>query len=623
MVTEPKWLTHEQVIAIHSRQLRRFGGAPGLRDEGLLHSAIERPLNKWQYEQAERPELAAAYAFGLAKNHAFVDGNKRIAFMSMMVLNGVKFAPDPAQATDDHNVPRRRRGQRGKSRPLDSQQLAEGLMAKREKPDSEKNRFSARAARYARVGANVGGVAARYAGPADLGGEPQPRRRGVGARVGARQSQGPADEGRPVDGDHSRSAAAGIRRRIAEAAERSAADGLGLRQAAHERGTRSRLAEEIRRASSIIRPRRLRSARCIAPARSTARNWPANCNIPTCSRRSRPTCSSCNGCSRSAGASIPRSIPARSARRSARACARNSTTGARPSTSRSTAPCSTAVDIVRVPRAWPELSTGRLLTLDWLDGTRMLAHRNDPLAVRNTLATAMFTAWWFPFSRFGVIHGDPHLGNYTVFDAREPVHARTSRSLPASISSITAACASSRRNSCAASSISITASCTTTTNSSCAPTRPGASAGCRATSSTRSTSGRASSMRRCSTTACARIADGVAPAEYGRREAFRVHQALKQKGPVTVPREFVFMDRAAIGLGAVFLHLRAELNFYRLFNEAIENFSMERVAERQAGGARGGRLVAGHDMANIWARKSIAALHGGGRRTRGPGADDA
>ncbi len=48
----------------------------------------------------------------------------------------------------------------------------------------------------------------------------------------------------------------------------------------------------------------------------------------------------------------------------------------------------------------------------------MLAHKNDPLAVRNALATAMFTAWWFPFSRFGVIHGDPHLGNYTVFRAR-------------------------------------------------------------------------------------------------------------------------------------------------------------------------------------------------------------
>ena len=78
------------------------------------------------------------------------------------------------------------------------------------------------------------------------------------------------------------------------------------------------------------------------------------------------------------------------------------------------------------------------------------------------------------------------------------------------------------------------------------------------------------------------VADGVAPGEYGRREAFRVHQALKKKGPVKVPREFVFMDRAAIGLGAVFLHLGAELNFYRLFNEAIEKFSLDRVAKRQA-----------------------------------------
>jgi hypothetical protein len=79
------------------------------------------------------------------------------------------------------------------------------------------------------------------------------------------------------------------------------------------------------------------------------------------------------------------------------------------------------------------------------------------------------------------------------------------------------------------------------------------------------------------------IADGEKPSEYGRKEAFRVHQALKARGPVTVPREFVFMDRAAIGLGAVFLHLAAELNFYRLFNEAIERFKIEDVAKRQAG----------------------------------------
>jgi death on curing protein len=102
MASEPNWLTYDQVIAIHSRQLRRFGGAAGLRDDGLLRSAIERPINKWHYEQAELAELAAAYAFGLAKNHAFVDGNKRIAFMSMMIFlrkNDVRFAPPQAHAT--------------------------------------------------------------------------------------------------------------------------------------------------------------------------------------------------------------------------------------------------------------------------------------------------------------------------------------------------------------------------------------------------------------------------------------------------------------------------------------------------------------------------------------------
>jgi death-on-curing protein len=101
-VPAPKWVTYEQVIAIHSRQLRRFGGAPGLRDEGMLRSALERPVNKWQYEQAEMPVLAAACAFGLAKNHAFVDGNKRIAFMTMIIFlrkNGVQFAPEQAHAT--------------------------------------------------------------------------------------------------------------------------------------------------------------------------------------------------------------------------------------------------------------------------------------------------------------------------------------------------------------------------------------------------------------------------------------------------------------------------------------------------------------------------------------------
>jgi hypothetical protein len=78
------------------------------------------------------------------------------------------------------------------------------------------------------------------------------------------------------------------------------------------------------------------------------------------------------------------------------------------------------------------------------------------------------------------------------------------------------------------------------------------------------------------------IADDVPPAEYGRREAFEVRKRLKTLGPVLVPREFVFMDRAAIGLGAAFLHLRAELNYGRMFEESIADFSVEALSARQA-----------------------------------------
>jgi hypothetical protein len=86
------------------------------------------------------------------------------------------------------------------------------------------------------------------------------------------------------------------------------------------------------------------------------------------------------------------------------------------------------------------------------------------------------------------------------------------------------------------------------------------------------------------------IADGVSPAEYGRRQAYQVHRALKERGPVTVPREFVFMDRAAIGLGGVFLHLKAELNFHRLFEAEIERFALATLADEQAVVLRTARL---------------------------------
>ena len=231
------------------------------------------------------------------------------------------------------------------------------------------------------------------------------------------------------------------------------------------------------------------------------------------------------------------------------------------------------IEQIRVPRVWAELSTGRLLTLDWLQGDRLLAHKNDDLPIRNLLGTAMFNAWWWSFSRYGVIHGDPHLGNYSVFedDGR-----------PAGINLLDYGC------------IRIFA-----------PKFVGGVVDLyhgllRRNDDLIVHAYETWGFRRLSRELIEALniwarfiygpllddrvrslADGVKPSDYGRREAFRVHQALKARGPVTVPREFVFMDRAAIGLGAVFLHLRAELNFYRLFNAAIENFTLARVARRQ------------------------------------------
>lgn len=100
-MNEPIWLTVEIVIAIHGEQLRRYGGADGIRDIGMLESAIGRPQNKWAYEAADLADLAAAVAFGLAKNHPFVDGNKRTALLGLVTflgLNGVSFIVPEAEA---------------------------------------------------------------------------------------------------------------------------------------------------------------------------------------------------------------------------------------------------------------------------------------------------------------------------------------------------------------------------------------------------------------------------------------------------------------------------------------------------------------------------------------------
>jgi predicted unusual protein kinase regulating ubiquinone biosynthesis (AarF/ABC1/UbiB family) len=233
------------------------------------------------------------------------------------------------------------------------------------------------------------------------------------------------------------------------------------------------------------------------------------------------------------------------------------------------------IDLVRVPRVWPELSTGRLLTLDWLDGAKLLTHKGADLPTRNRIGQAMFTAWWFPFSRFGVIHGDPHLGNYTVFECD---------GAPGGINLLDYGCIRIFPPKFVGGVVDLyngllrgDADLVVHAYETWGFTKLSREVIDILNIWARFIYGPLLDDRERT------IADGVKPSEYGRREAFRVHQALKAKGPVRVPREFVFMDRAAIGLGAVFLHLNAKLNFHRLFNEAIENFSRETVGKRQAG----------------------------------------
>ena len=102
-MSDPIWIPLTAVYVIHDRQIARHGGASGLRDKTLLEAAVVRPENKFSYEQADMFACAAAYAFGIAKAHAFIDGNKRTAFVTgvtFLRLNGWHFAPDAAEGVE-------------------------------------------------------------------------------------------------------------------------------------------------------------------------------------------------------------------------------------------------------------------------------------------------------------------------------------------------------------------------------------------------------------------------------------------------------------------------------------------------------------------------------------------
>lgn len=228
---------------------------------------------------------------------------------------------------------------------------------------------------------------------------------------------------------------------------------------------------------------------------------------------------------------------------------------------------------VRVPEVLHDLSSKRLLTMTWLEGRRLLDYKEADLATRNLIARAMFRAWWFPFSHYAVIHGDPHLGNYSIFEEAGQAGGLNLldygciRTFPAKF---VGGVVNLRQGLIAGNREQIVHSYDIwgfkgLTNELIDTMNIWA----------KFIYGPLLEDRE------REIAEDVAPGEYGRKEAFAVHKALKEKGPVTVPREFVFMDRAAIGLGGVFLHLRAKANWYRLFEEAIEGFDLSAVEARQ------------------------------------------
>jgi predicted unusual protein kinase regulating ubiquinone biosynthesis (AarF/ABC1/UbiB family) len=230
--------------------------------------------------------------------------------------------------------------------------------------------------------------------------------------------------------------------------------------------------------------------------------------------------------------------------------------------------------LVRVPDVLPELSTKRVLAMTWLEGRPLISYKSASLEERNHIAQAMFRAWWYPFSHFGVIHGDPHLGNYSIF----PNEAGGA----GGVNLLDYGCIRTFPTTFVQGVVDLYTGLRTDKRDLVVQAYEtwgfkGLTNELIDTMNIWAKFIYGPLLDDCERT----IANGTTPGEYGRREAFAVHKALKEKGPVTVPREFVFMDRAAIGLGGVFLHLDAKLNWYRLFNEQIDGFNEAVVAERQ------------------------------------------
>ena len=225
---------------------------------------------------------------------------------------------------------------------------------------------------------------------------------------------------------------------------------------------------------------------------------------------------------------------------------------------------------IHVPTVVPELSTGRLLTMNWLDGQPLLAFREADLETRNTVALNMFRAWYVPFYNSGVIHGDPHLGNYSVRENMDInlldfgcIRVFDGKFVQGVIDLYRAMRDGDRDLAVhayetwgfAGLSNEVIETLNLWANFVYGPLLEDRSR---------------------------RIREDDAAGVYGRDVAEKVHRGLRELGGVQPPREFVFMDRAAIGLGGVFMHLNAEVNWYREFHQLIDDFDLAKMRRQQS-----------------------------------------
>ena len=223
---------------------------------------------------------------------------------------------------------------------------------------------------------------------------------------------------------------------------------------------------------------------------------------------------------------------------------------------------------VHVPVVFSKLSTKKLLTMSWLEGKSILDFRNARKEIRNILAKNMFYTWYKPFYEFGIIHGDPHLGNYTIqkdhtvnlfdFGCMRIFNGKFIQGV------IDLYFALQNNDKARAVYAYEQWGFADITNEKLAVLNKWAEF-------------LYSPLMKDKVQKIQESDSGI----YGATVASKVHRELRKLGGVKPPKEFVFMDRAAVGLGSVFMHLKAEVNWYQIFHHLIDNFNEKKLNQRQ------------------------------------------